>query len=326
MPGRFDEQPAGVPGAGLGDRALAARLAGAVLGRDEPEVAHQRARRARSAASRRSRRTARPPTACRCRAGSATGRPCSAHGEPGISSPIAASRACRGGRSARRSRRDSRSSVTCAPRSPRSTAPSHRRWCVVHAAAVAVEAHVVAQQQLAHAVARAHQIAADVLARADEVAQRLLLACAGTRTACSPSIISSRSSRSASRWSVFTRSLRGPLDLARRRDHAPHAGAPAAPAPARTRSAPPHRPPASGPGSPAQNATTSLVVPDSRRERSSPDSPSTSPRPPSPRHARPDQPSCEPWPWSAPPMRLWAPRGVPPARLNTPTIAWGDRP
>jgi hypothetical protein len=41
MPGRFDPEPAGVPGTGLGDRALAARLAGAVLGRDEPELTHQ---------------------------------------------------------------------------------------------------------------------------------------------------------------------------------------------------------------------------------------------------------------------------------------------
>ena len=46
----------------------------------------------------------------------------------------------------------------------------------------------------------------------------------GTRTGCSPSIISSRTNRSASRRSVLTRSLRRALDLARRRDHALHAG------------------------------------------------------------------------------------------------------
>ena len=41
VPGRFDEEPAGVAGAGLGDRALPSLLAGAVLGGDEPEVVHQ---------------------------------------------------------------------------------------------------------------------------------------------------------------------------------------------------------------------------------------------------------------------------------------------
>ena len=41
VPGRFDEQPPCVPAAGLGDRALAAGLAGAVLARHEPEIAHQ---------------------------------------------------------------------------------------------------------------------------------------------------------------------------------------------------------------------------------------------------------------------------------------------
>ena len=41
VPGRFDEQPARMSAAGLGDRALAAGLAGAVLARHEPEVAHQ---------------------------------------------------------------------------------------------------------------------------------------------------------------------------------------------------------------------------------------------------------------------------------------------
>ena len=38
-----------------------------------------------------------------------------------------------------------------------------------------VVAHVITQQQLPHPVPRAHQIAADILARADQVAQRLLL-------------------------------------------------------------------------------------------------------------------------------------------------------
>ena len=38
---RLDQQPTGVGGAGLGDRALAAVLAGGVLRRDDPEVGRQ---------------------------------------------------------------------------------------------------------------------------------------------------------------------------------------------------------------------------------------------------------------------------------------------
>jgi hypothetical protein len=41
VPGRLDQQPAGVPRAGLGDVPLAAALAGAVLGGDQPEIASQ---------------------------------------------------------------------------------------------------------------------------------------------------------------------------------------------------------------------------------------------------------------------------------------------
>jgi hypothetical protein len=56
----------------------------------------------------------------------------------------------------------------------------------------------VAQQQLAQSLARAHQIAAHRLAGTDSSrsASSSLL---GTRTACRPSIINSRSTRSASR-------------------------------------------------------------------------------------------------------------------------------
>jgi hypothetical protein len=41
MPRRLDQQPASVPRAGLGDVPLAAGVAGAVLRRHQPEVAHQ---------------------------------------------------------------------------------------------------------------------------------------------------------------------------------------------------------------------------------------------------------------------------------------------
>jgi hypothetical protein len=46
--------------------------------------------------------------------------------------------------------------------------------------------------------------------------------------------------------------------------------------------------------------------------------------PPPSRHARPSRPRCEPWPRSVSPLRLWAPRGVPPARLHiTPRVRRG---
>jgi hypothetical protein len=41
VPCRLDKQPAGVAGAGLGDRSLAAALAAGVLGGDDPEVGGQ---------------------------------------------------------------------------------------------------------------------------------------------------------------------------------------------------------------------------------------------------------------------------------------------
>ncbi len=91
----------------------------------------------------------------------------------------------------------------------------------------------------------------------------------GTRTACSPSIISSRSSRSASRRSVFTRSLDG-------RSILPGAAIThSTPAAVSARASANPVGPASyatrvGPGSAAQNATTSRVSPGSRRTRSSP--------------------------------------------------------
>src|SRR3954469_7151001 len=40
MPGRLDQEPAGVLAAGLGDRTAALALAGGMLGRDDAEVAH----------------------------------------------------------------------------------------------------------------------------------------------------------------------------------------------------------------------------------------------------------------------------------------------
>ena len=135
VPGRLDEQPAGVPRAGLGDRALPAFLAAAVLGRGQPEVAHQLSGPSRTGRSRRSRRTARPRRACRSRAGSAAARrsvPTASRGSARRSS----SRARRGGSRSRRSRRGSQAASPARRARPRSILVSHARWLIVQALAV----------------------------------------------------------------------------------------------------------------------------------------------------------------------------------------------
>ena len=127
VPGRLDQQPAGVPRAGLGDVALAAALAGAVLARHQPEVACTAAWDARTAAKSPT-STASPtaesvsiPRRQRSRATSW------AHGELAISSPIAASSVSRRITSASIAPTYS-DIVSCAPRCPRSTFASHARW------------------------------------------------------------------------------------------------------------------------------------------------------------------------------------------------------
>ena len=67
----------------------------------------------------------------------------------------------------------------------------------------------------------AHQIAAHVLPRADEITDRFLLDASGPAPRCSASIINSRSTRSASRSVGLDLVLRRALDLPRRRHHAP---------------------------------------------------------------------------------------------------------
>ncbi len=145
------------------------------------------ARRGRSVRSRRSRRTARLPSACRSRVGSAASRPA-----PPTASWAAArrcrARAGRGDGRARRSRPGRRAAIRSGSRSRRSAAarrlrrrpaqPDGREPVAVALAArrPVVEADAVAQQQLAEPVAAAHQVDADGLARADEIAQRLLFA------------------------------------------------------------------------------------------------------------------------------------------------------
>jgi hypothetical protein len=63
---------------------------------------------------------------------------------------------------------------------------------------IAVETHVMAQQQLGQPVPRAHQIAAQILTRPHQVTQASS-STLGTATRCSSPATSSRTSRSASR-------------------------------------------------------------------------------------------------------------------------------
>jgi hypothetical protein len=84
-----------------------------------------------------------------------------------------------------------------------------------------VEAHVVAQQQLAHAMACAHQVPTDVLTRANEVAQRLLLR---ARDANGVQTVDHQQAQQPLRVTLIGLHTvrRRALDLARRRDHALH--------------------------------------------------------------------------------------------------------
>jgi hypothetical protein len=78
----------------------------------------------------------------------------------------------------------------------------------------------MAQQQLADPVARAHQIAAHVLARPDQVAQRLLLAARDPDRVQSADHQQPHEPLGVTAVGLHT-ILRRPLDLARRRHHAP---------------------------------------------------------------------------------------------------------
>ena len=90
MPGCLDQEPAGVPGAGLGERSLAALLAGRVLRRDQSDISHDLpgvCERSKSSISAHSpaavsvsmpRKQRNQPT-------------CSAHGEPGSGATISRS-------------------------------------------------------------------------------------------------------------------------------------------------------------------------------------------------------------------------------------------
>ena len=118
VPGGLDQQPAGVRGAGLGDRPEPALLPGRCSRTGPARRSSSAARRGRTARSRRPRRTARPRSACRPRAGSATGRPATAHGELGQQRDDLALELRRGGARARRSRRARRAASPAPPATP----------------------------------------------------------------------------------------------------------------------------------------------------------------------------------------------------------------
>jgi hypothetical protein len=174
VPGGLDQQPPGVAGAGLGDRSLLACLPGAAFGGDEPQVAHQLAgaleagevadlgaqpdRRQRVDAA----QAAQPRHLLRPGAG----------GDEPVDHPLE--------RVAAKQQRLDRAQVVVQRRLRRRLAerdPGQPGAVGGRPAARPVlVADVVSQQQLAQPVPGAHQVDADVLARPDEVAQRLLLA------------------------------------------------------------------------------------------------------------------------------------------------------
>ena len=170
IPGRLDQQPAGVVVAGLGDRALRALSAGGVLAGDQADEAHELPRRSRSARSRRSRPPARRRSACRCPAGSAAARPARRRAlQRLLASP------CSSG-SIRRSTRSSSSGsrrTRPARRAPRRSAGPAR--CGAGRPRLGRHRAALAEQELAQPAPRAHAVLASVLARPHQIAERLLL-------------------------------------------------------------------------------------------------------------------------------------------------------
>ena len=256
-----------MPGAGLGDRALPAGLAGAVLRGARARRSSSACRAARTARSRRSRRPARRRRACRSRAGSAAGRPSARTARPGTSSAIVLS-SCRGAARACRSRRDS---PAASPARRRRVLGAQPRAVPLRprAGGVLVE-DAVAQQQLRQSLPGAHQIAADVLPRADQIAQRLLL---DRRHPDRVQRVDHQQPQHPLGVALIGLDLvlRRALDLPRRRHHAPdprRLQRPREPVPGRARLV---RHPRRA-RQLARNSTTFAVSPGSLHERSSPDS------------------------------------------------------
>ena len=210
VPGGLDEEPAGVAGAGLGDRALAAALAGLVERRARGRARRRAAPAAGSGRSRRSRGRARTRSACRCRGSSAS------RATVCDQSPSSASRESRSSSAVLRATRPStaasvvevgelgRGLVEPLPLEPAAVRLRPARPVVDTA---------VQQQQLRDTVAAAHQVAANLLTRPREVTGRLERSAAAPLTAFSWPASRSRASSSASLRSLLIRSPGGPRRL-----------------------------------------------------------------------------------------------------------------
>ena len=212
--------------------------------------------------------------ACQCRADSAAARPRRPRAIPG-SGAASAAPGCRGGPAARRSRR-------CCLRAR--SGDRFREFDAGQPLPVRLRPVVAAQRTSCEAatpdaVAPPHQIAAQVLPGPDQIAQRLFV---GRRN---PDGCSSRPSTARQPLSVAAVGLdpvlRRPRDLARRRDHAPHAH------PVNSRASPnpvaqPHRPPSRA-GNARQNAAPRSSDPTTARSATRPTPNRSSQRSPSPR-------------------------------------------
>ena len=172
----------------------------------------------------------------------------------------------------------------------------------------------------------AHQIAADVLTRTDQITKRLFL---DVRNPDRVQAVDHQQSHQPLSVAAIGLDLvlRRALDLPRCRDHTPNPAPPAAHGQARTPSAQPHTRRAPVPAAPHR---TQPPQPSPRTDGAQSSLPTRRrPRTPPPsRHARRGRPRCEPWSRSAPPYAVvGAARGATRTATNHPTNASrGNRP
>ena len=248
VPGRLDQQPAGVLAAGLGDRPAPAALAGGVLGRHDAEIAHDL------------RRVPEAVEVADLRAQPGGGQrvdPAQTHQPPGGLRPRRLGQRPRdlglellaADHQRAAPRRDSPPSARCDAGCASRTPASQPQMRLGPVGLRPVEADLVTQQQLRQPMARAHQIAAQILARTHQVAQRLLL---DARHRDAMQLTGGEQPHQP--LGVATIGLdaiaRPARDQPRRADQTVHARPPAACARARTPSARPHRSRAPAPATP----------------------------------------------------------------------------
>ena len=204
VPGGLDQQPAGVPGAGLGDRPEPALLPGRVLAWDQPDVAHQLlgAGEPLEVAD----LGAQPDRGQRVDAAQAP-QPADLHAPTAsrAASRRSRARARRGGARARRSRRCASSSVACAAgQSERRSSPATRGGARVHACPSSNRIPWRSSSFESRCRQRIRSIR--TASRARTRSRSASSSAPGTRTACSLPASSNRTRCSASRRSVLTRS------------------------------------------------------------------------------------------------------------------------